>query len=111
MQVIHTHQVHIPTGGYINFLFFKIYLNIEKQKEMFKKITLFTLAALLSCSTFAQQIKGMGEVFDFDLLAKTPQKIRFQSAASAICPPAFHWKNMHRPQETKGTTAPARPGR
>lgn len=56
---------------------------------MFKKITLFTLAALLSCSTFAQQNKGMGEVFDFDLLAKTPQKIQVSERSFRDMPASF----------------------
>jgi hypothetical protein len=43
---------------------------------MFKKIGLTIIAALLITMSYAQQIKGMGEVFDLNLIARTPQKIQ-----------------------------------
>jgi hypothetical protein len=55
---------------------------------MKKNITLSVLAAFYCCTTFAQQ-KGMGEVFDFDLLAKTPQKIQVSERSFRDMPASF----------------------
>lgn len=63
---------------------------------MIKKTTLFALTVLLYCSTFAQQNRGMGEVFDFDLLAKTPQKIQV-SERSFRDMPASHSLEKYAP--------------
>ncbi|RYZ49907.1 MAG: hypothetical protein EOP49_15200, partial [Sphingobacteriales bacterium] len=63
---------------------------------MIKKITLVALVALFYCTASAQQTKGMGEVFDFDLLAKTPQKIQV-SERSFRDMPASHSLEQYAP--------------
>jgi hypothetical protein len=56
---------------------------------MTKPIRVFILS-LLSCTTaLAQQNKGMGEVFDLELIAKTPQKIQMSERSFRDMPASY----------------------
>lgn len=55
---------------------------------MIKRIALFTCGMLLANMVSAQQ-RGMGEVFDLDLIAKTPQKIQVSERSFRGMPSSY----------------------
>ncbi len=56
---------------------------------MIKKIALFVCTMLLVNMAIAQQSRGMGEVFDLSLIAKTPQKIQVSERSFRGMPSSF----------------------
>jgi hypothetical protein len=61
----------------------------HKKHPMIKKIAVFIFCTTLTTITFARQNRGMGEVFDLELLSRTPQKIQMSERSFRDMPSSY----------------------
>lgn len=69
--------------------FNKITLIYKTKSIMIRKIGLLLIVTLFLINAHAQQFKGMGEVFNLDLIAKTPQKLQISERSFRGMPSNF----------------------